>query len=324
MRVVLTGATGFIGAVVARQLRDRGDDVVAYVRNPAKAGPLRDGGCEVVEGSLVDRAAMQAALDGADALIHAAGMYEVGIPDGARDAMYESYVTATETVLDAAMAAGTGRIVYVSTLGAAGNTHGAIADEAFEHEPGYVSYYDETKHLAHVAAKGRIAQGAPVVIVQPGGVYGPGDTSVIATAIDLFLKRRMPVIPLPDAGISLAHVEDVAAGIIAALDKGRVGEAYILSGDNVTTRQMIETLAGVVGRKPPRLDLPTVFLRALAPVGPVVAPAMGLPPNLRETISAGEGVTYWGTSAKAEAELGYNPRPLAVGLEDLLRAEGRL
>ena len=146
----------------------------------------------------------------------------------------------------------------------------------------------------------------------------------MATAIDLFLKRRMPVIPLPDAGISLAHVEDVAAGIIAALDKGRVGQAYILSGDNVTTRQMIETLAGVAGRKPPRLDLPTAFLRVLAPVGPLVGPAMGMPPNLRETISAGEGVTYWGTYAKARAELGYHPRPLAVGLEDLLRAEGRL
>ena len=324
MRVLLTGATGFIGGVIARQLRDRGDDVVAYVRNPAKAAALRGMGCDIVEGSLVDDAALQAAMAGVDGVIHAAGMYEVGIQPETQDAMYEANVTATQQVLDAAVAAGAGRVVYLSTLGAAGNTRGAIADEGFEHEPGYVSYYDETKHLAHVAAEQRIAQGAPVVIVQPGGVYGPGDTSVIATAIDLFLKRRMPVIPLPDAGISLAHVEDVATGIVAALDKGRIGEAYILSGDNVTTRQMIETLAGVAGRKPPRLDLPTAFLRVLAPVGPLVGPAMGLPPNIRETISAGEGVTYWGTCAKARAELGYDPRPLAVGLEDLLRAEGRL
>lgn len=324
MRTLLTGATGFIGAVVARQLRDRGDAVVAYVRNPAKAEGLRAMGCEIAEGSLVDAAQVRAALADADAVIHAAGMYEVGIQEAHQQAMYEANVTGTETVLDAAMAAGTPRIVYVSTLGAAGNTHGAIADEDFDHEPGYVSYYDETKHLAHLAAEGRIAQGAPVVIVQPGGVYGPGDTSIMATAIDLFLKRRMPVIPLPDAGISLAHVEDVAAGIIGALDKGRLGESYILSGDNVTTRQMIETLAGVTGRKPPRLDLPTAFLRVLAPVGPLIGPAMGMPPNLRETITAGEGVTYWGSYAKARAELGYQPRPLAVGLEDLLRAEGRL
>lgn len=324
MRVLLTGATGFIGAVVARQLRDRGDQVVAYVRNPAKAADLRDFGCDVVEGSLTDAAQLQAALAGVDAVIHAAGMYEVGIQPEDRQAMHEANVTATQAVLDAAIAAGTGRIVHVSTLGAAGNTHGAIADEEFEHEDGYVSYYDETKHLAHLVAQERIASGAPVVIVQPGGVYGPGDHSVVATAIDLFLKRRMPAIPLPGTGMSLAHVEDVASGIVAALDKGRIGEAYILSGDNVTIRQMIETLAGVTGRRPPRLDVPTGVLRALAPAGPLIGPAMGLPPNIRESISAGEGVTYWGTYAKARAELGYHPRPLAVGLEDTLRAEGRL
>ena len=324
MRILLTGATGFIGSVIARQLRNRGDEVVAYVRDPAKAEGLRDMGCDIVEGSLVDEAQVQTALAGIDAVIHAAGMYEVGIQPEDRRAMYEANVTGTETVLDAALAAGTDRIVYVSTLGAAGNTHGAIADEGFEHEDGYVSYYDETKHLAHVAAEERIAQGAPVVIVQPGGVYGPGDHSVIATAIELFLKRRMPAIPLPGTGMSLAHVEDVAAGIVAALDKGRVGESYILSGDNVTIRQMIETLAGVTGRRPPRLDVPTGVLRALAPAGPLIGPAIGMPPNIRESISAGEGVTYWGTYAKARQELGYHPRPLAVGLEDTLRAEGRL
>lgn len=324
MRVFLTGATGFIGSVLARDLRARGDHVVAYVRDPAKAEDLRGLGCEIVDGSLVDVAQVQAALTGSDAVIHAAGMYDVGIPDSARPAMYEANVTGTETVLDAAVAADVDRVVYVSTLGAAGNTRGAIADETFKHEDSYVSYYDETKHLAHIVAEERIAQGAPVVIVQPGGVYGPGDHSVIATAIDLFLKRRMPAIPFPETGISLAHVEDIAAGIVAAMDKGRIGEAYILSGDNVTIRQMIETLAGVTGRRPPRLNVPTGVLRALAPIGPLVGPPMGLPTNMHESISASEGVTYWGTYAKARAELGYHPRPLAVGLEDLLRAEGRL
>lgn len=324
MRILLTGGTGFIGGVVARQLRDRGEYVVAYVRNPAKAQGLRTIGCEVVAGSLVDAAQLDAAMADVDAVIHCAGMYEVGITADSRPAMYEANVTATEAVLDRAVAAGVERVLYVSTLGAAGNTHGAIADEDFEHEPGYVSYYDETKHLAHLVAQERIAQGAPIVITQPGGVYGPGDHSVIATGIEMFLKRRMPAIPMAGGGVSLAHVDDVAAGIIAALDKGRIGESYILSGDNVTLRQLFETLAGVAGRRPPRWDLHTWMLRAIAPFGALVGPALGMSPNLREAISAGDGVTYWGTNEKAREELGYEPRPLAVGLQDLLRAEGRL
>lgn len=324
MRVLLTGATGFIGSALARRLRDRGDEVVAYVRNPDKANDLASIGCQVVKGELLDGDAFAAAAADADAVIHAAAVYEIGIPASERKSMFDTNVTGTETVLDAAIAAGVRRIVYVSTVGAFGNTRGLVADEDFQHSGKYVSYYDETKHLAHVAAERRIAEGAPIVVVQPSVVYGPGDHSSIGSVADMFLKRRLPAIAFPDMGFSAAYIDDVVEGLVAALDKGRLGEHYVLSGENVTMRQFVETLAEVAGRRAPRFDVPTPALRAMTPLGPLVGKAMKQRPNLAEIISASDGVTYWARYDKARSELGYEPRPLATGLKDLLRAEGRL
>ena len=324
MRVFLTGGTGFIGSVLARELRNRGDDVVAYVRNRDKAAPLADLGCDVVVGSITDTAQLTTAMEGVNAVIHCAGVYDVGVPESARPAMFEGNVTATERVLDAAVAVKAERILHISTVGAFGDTHGKVVDETYRHTGEYVSYYDETKHLAHVAAEERIAAGAPIIILQPGMVYGPGDTSPFAAAVNMFLQRRMPAVALPDNGFSAAHIDDIVSGIVAALDKGTIGETYVLSGDIVTMRQFIEVLAQVTGRKSPKFNAPTAFLRMLAPFGSVVGPALGLAPNLREVITAGDGVTYWATHEKATRELGYQPRPLAEGLRQTLQAEGRL
>ena len=137
--------------------------------------------------------------------------------------MYEANVLGTERVLKAAKAAGTPKIVYVSTVAAFGNTHGEIVDESFQH-PGkeFTSYYEQTKYEAHQVAKKLIADEAlPCVIVQPGGVYGPDDHSAIGTQINSFLDGKMPLIAFPDLGMNMIHVEDVAAGILLALDKRR-------------------------------------------------------------------------------------------------------
>ena len=324
MRVFLTGATGFIGSVLARDLRGRGDDVVAYVRNAGKAEPLAELGCEVVVGSLLETPQLTTAMEGADAVIHAAGVYDVGIPASARPAMYEGNVTATERVLDAAVAVNASRIVYLSTVGAFGNTNGEVVDENYRHSGRYVSYYDETKHRAHLVAEERIAAGAPIIIVQPSVVYGPGDHSAIGDVITMFLSGKLPAVATPTMGMSTAHVEDISTGIVAALDKGRIGESYVLGGDMVTMRSFVETLAEVSGRKAPRFNLPTGVLRAIAPLGSVIGPAMGMPPNIRELVSAGHDVTYWASHDKATEELGYRPRPLAEGLRQTLQAEGRL
>ena len=326
MRVFLTGATGFIGGQIARQLRARGDDVVALVRDRARAGELEELGCELIEGDLGATDAIVAGLQGADAAIHNAAIYKVGIPKSEHRLMYEANVRGTETVLRAALDAGTPKVVYVSTIGAFGNTHGEVVDESYEHAgKSFTSYYEQTKYEAHQIAKRLIAdEGLPAVIVQPGGVYGPHDHSAIGTQINQFLAGRMPMIAFPDAGFNMVYVEDVAAGILLALDRGEVGEAYVLGGEITTMRGLIEAVADVAGKRAPKRALPTPMLKAMTPVGPLVGKMMGQPPNLRELISSADEVTFWARDDKARAQLGYAPRDLATGLRETLAAEGKL
>jgi dihydroflavonol-4-reductase len=325
MKAFVTGGTGFIGGEVARQLRERGDEVACLVRNPEKATKLSELGCQLVRGDLGDEVAIRRGMEGCDAVIHAAAMYEVGIPASKRPAMYDANVRGTERVLRAALEARVPRVVHVSTVGAFGNTRRQVVDEAYEH-PGkeFTSYYEETKLESHrIAERMTAEEGLPCVIVQPGGVYGPGDTSQVADLLDQFLSGRMPLIPFPELGICLAHVEDIAAGILLALDKGKVGEAYVLSGPVTTMRDAVEVVGGLTGRKAPKRAVPVGLLKALTPVGPVVGKVMGQPPNLRELISSADGVTFWASHEKATRELGYAPRGMEEGLRQTLEADDR-
>src|SRR5215217_8243260 len=259
MKVFVTGGTGFIGGHVVRKLRDRGDEVRALVRDPGKATGLRDLGCEIVSGSLADAAAIRAGMEGCDGAIHGAAVYEVGIPESQHEAMHDANVGGTETVLRAALEAKVPRVVYISTVAAFCNTHGEVVDESYEH-PGtsYTSYYEETKVEAHRIAKRLIAEeGLPCVIVQPGGVYGPDDHSAIGQQMNQFLAGRMPLIAFPEAGFNMVHVDDVADGVLLALDRGKVGESYVLGAQITTMRELMETLAKVAGKRAPKRALPT-------------------------------------------------------------------
>jgi dihydroflavonol-4-reductase len=324
VKVFVTGGTGFIGGEVVRQLRARGDEVVCLVRSPGKAMELTDLGCELVSGDLADAEAIRRGMEGCDAVVHAAAMYEVGIPAKQHPAMWEANVAGTEHVLSAAREAQVAKVVYVSTVGVFGNTHRQVVDESYEH-PGreFTSYYEETKLEAHRIAKRMIADGLPGVIVQPGGVYGPGDTSQVADLLEQFFAGRMPLMPFPELGICLSHVEDIAGGILLALDRGRVGETYVLSGPVTTMREAVETVAAATGRRAPRYAMPTILLRALTPIGPLVGKLMGQPPNLSELISSADGVTFWASHEKASRELGYAPCGLEEGLRQTLEADDR-
>ncbi len=134
----------------------------------------------------------------------------------------------------------------------------------------------------------------------------------------------MPAIIFPDLGFNMVHVDDVADGILLALDEGKGGEAYVLGGEITTMRDLFSKLADASDRKPPRFTVPTGLVKLMTPIGPLVGKVMGQPPNLRELISAADGVTYWAKHDKAIAELGYQPRGLSDGLRDLLAAEGKL
>lgn len=323
MRAFVTGATGFIGGCVAAILRGRGDEVVALVRDPDRAGALRDLGCELVTGGLGDADAIVKGMAGADAVFHVAGDYRVGLGKEACEEMRATNVDGTRTVLQAAHDAGVARTVYVSTVGIFGNTHGELADETFRRDEsqGFLSCYDETKYRAHQVAEEFVAKGDPVIIAAPGGVYGPEDHSALGTLFDMARKGRMKWAPFGDMGITVAHVEDIAQGIVDAHDRGRPGEFYVLAGPAMRQIEIAGVVTKVAGKKPPRGNLPTWVVKMAIPFGPLVGKAMGLEPNVREMIRAAEGVTYWARADKAAAELGWSPRPLEQGVRDTFAAE---
>lgn len=325
MKVFVTGGTGFIGGEIVRQLRDRGDEVVCLLRSPGKATKLRELGCKLVTGSLADETAIRQGMDGCEAVIHAAAMYEVGIPTEQRPAMWEANVTGTERVMKAALEEKVSRIVYVSTVGIFGNTHKQVVDETYKNpETDFTSYYEETKLEAHKLVQRMIdEQDLPAIIVQPGGVYGPGDTSQVADLLEQFFAGKLPLMPFPELGICMSHVEDIASGVLLALHRGGLGETYVISGPVTTMREAIETVAKVSGRKAPTRNLPTVLMKAMIPIGPLVGKVMGQPPNLRELISSADNVTFWASYEKAQRELGYSPRGMEEGLRQTLEADDR-
>ena len=153
-----------------------------------------------------------------------------------------------------------------------------------------------------------------------GVLIDPGPESSLPT----LLAGKLPLIPLPDLGVCMSHVEDIAGGILLALDRGRPGETYVISAPATTMREAVETVARVAGRKPPKYAVPTPLLKAMIPIGPLVGKLMNQPPNLREMISSADKVTFWASHEKATRELGYEPRGLEQGLREMLEVEGRI
>jgi len=308
VRVFATGTTGFLGSVIAEQLRARGDTVVALVRDPAKAELLRKTGRDVVVGDLADPDALKRGCDGCDAVVHAGAIYELGINAPRRVDMYEANVNGTDRVLSAALAVRVPKVVHVSSIVVFGNTNGKIVDETYRRADSYTSYYDETKTLAHRVAEGFGAKGLPVVIAQPGQIYGPGDHSGIGAIFRRAAARKLPMLTFGDLGMSFVHVADVASGIVALIDRGRPGQAYVLGGEMARLRDAVRIVASLAGTPPPRFEVPASILRFVARLRPDVA----------EVVRSADGVTFWATDAKARAELDYAPRSLREGLVSYL------
>ena len=313
MRAFVTGGGGFIGARVVRRLVAAGTEVRAIARSEGSASTLRDAGCEVVVGDVLDAAVLIGALRGCDVAYHLAGDYRVGIRREERRAMEAANVTATERVLDAAVQAGVARIVHVSTINAFGDTGYRVVDETWERPRPYryVSAYDETKHRAHLVAHARIDAGAPVLIAMPGGVYGPGDHSSVGGVLADAAAGRLRAITFGDLGMNMASVDDIAAGIALVGGRGRLGESYVLGGEITTLAELVRRVSAIGRHRPPAMTTPTWVLRAAAPLVRRVGPDLG------EIVAAGAGVTYWASDAKARRELGYAPRDLETGLSEV-------
>jgi dihydroflavonol-4-reductase len=314
VRVFVTGATGFVMGAVARALRARGDAVVALVRDPSRATSLTAVGCELVAGDVVDPTSAAAELQRCDALIHGAAIYEIGVTPERRQVMEATNVTGTRSILEVARAVGTPRIVYVSTIAAFGNTHGSVVAEGHEPTSPATSAYEDTKRRAHEIALDAARNGVPLVIVQPGQVYGPRDHTAVGANFSAIAAGKLRYRALEDLGLNFVHVDDLADGILRALDRGRLGECYILGGEIATLGDAYRAVADATGRGLPPLVIPSGVLRL----------AGRLIPSMREVVSSA-GVTFWATDAKARSELGTMPRDLKTGMRDVFgRSEARL
>jgi nucleoside-diphosphate-sugar epimerase len=301
-----------------------GHQVVALVRTPSKADALRALGVILAEGDITDAGSLRAPMTGVDGVFHCAAWYKIGLAHG--DTARRINVDGTRNVLHAMRDLGIPKGVYTSTLAVFSDTGGREVDESYYHHADpFLSEYDRTKWRAHYeVALPLIREGLPLVIVQPGAIYGPGDTSALRTMFIDYLKRKLPAIPAKTA-FSWGYIEDVAHAHVLALEQGRVGESYIICGPSHTLTEVFEEAERITGVPAGRLHPGPGLLKAASGVMGVVGRIVPLPAHLTaEGLRVLAGVTYTGSNAKARRELGYAPRSLAEGLRQTLTHEMRL
>ncbi len=312
MKAFVTGGSGFIGRHLVRKLVERGYDVVALARSPESAQLLTALGARVAQGDISDESSMREPMRGADVVFHVAGWYKIGADDWMKAETIN--VGGTRKVLRLAHELGVPRIIYASTVAVFGDTGGRLVDENYRSNGPFLSEYDRTKWLAHYkVAEPLIEQGAPITIVMPGGVYGPGDHSMIGELMRQFYNG-MPAVLGPETTLTYAHVEDIAEGIILAAEKGRVGESYVLAGPPVPLGEMVDFWSYLTGKSAPALRIPARYLHPFAPLIGVLSSLLPLPAFFSREAAEVVGATYMASADKAHKELGWQPRPLQAGM----------
>jgi dihydroflavonol-4-reductase len=324
--VLVTGASGFLGSAIAAALRARAHDVQTLVR-PSSPRTNLDPRDTVREGDLRDRASLTAALKGVRFLFHAAADYRLWARNP--EEIRRNNVEGTRLVMEEALRAGVERIVYtssVATLELAGR--GAATEEHPLAEEGAVGAYKRSKVAAERLVEAMVRRdGLPAIIVNPSSPIGPRDVRPTPTGRIIIeaASGRMPA--FIDTGLNLVHVDDVAAGHVAALDRGRIGERYILGGKNVLFADMLADIARLVGRLPPTLKLPRRMIYPIAYAAELMAKARGVEPFVTlDGLRMARHHMFFDDS-KARRELGYASRPYRDGLSDAIawfRSHGAL
>jgi dihydroflavonol-4-reductase len=318
MRALVTGATGFVGSAVARALTRAGWQVRALARAGSDQRNLRPLTVEIATGDLLDEASIREALRDCDALFHVAADYRLGAAHA--PGLYRTNVEGTRNALDAAQRMKIGRVVYTSSVaavglpvdGSPGNEDTAVALSDM------IGHYKRSKFLAEQLVRERAGAGAPVIIVNPSTPIGPGDLKPTPTGrmvLDAALGRMPAYV---DTGLNIVHVDDVAAGHLRALERGRIGERYILGGEDMTLREILVHISAVVGRRPPAVRLPHAVLLPLALAMEGWARLTGAEARATvESVRMARKHMYY-SSDKAVRELGYSWRAPTAAFQDAI------
>ncbi len=317
--ILVTGASGFVGSAVARALLARGHRVRALVRLSSPRTNLANLDLEVVEGDLRDPASLARAMAGQQHLFHVAADYRLWAPDP--DEIVRANVEGTQAVMQAARAAGLERIVYTSSVATlALREDGVPVDETAPQDPAKsIGAYKRSKTLAERLVERMVAEeGLPAVIVLPSTPIGPRDVKPTPTGRIIVEAATGKMPAFIDTGLNLVHVDDVANGHLLAWNKGRIGERYILGGQDVELGAMLRTIAELVGRKPPTVKLPRAPLFPLAYAAEFVARFTSREPFV--TVDGLKMARYrmFFSSQKAEQELDYRARPYREALSDAI------
>jgi dihydroflavonol-4-reductase len=318
MAVLVTGATGFLGTAVVRQLVARGETVRVLARPHSDRSNIVDVPVDVHEGDLRDKASLRTACAGCEALYHVAADYRLWVKDPT--VLYGSNVEGTRNLMETALDSGVSRIVYTSSVA----TLGLNADATPAHEETPVSledmigHYKRSKYLAEAVVKDLIRErGLPAVIVHPSTPVGPRDIKPTPTGrlVRDAAHGRIPA--YVDTGLNIVHVDDVAAGHVMAFDKGEIGRRYVLGGDNLSLREILSTVARLCGREPPRIRLPRLPIYPIAYLSEVWA-SMTDGPEPQATVDGLKMAKkkMFFDSSRAQNELGYRSRSAEEALAD--------
>jgi hopanoid-associated sugar epimerase len=320
LTTLITGATGFVGSAVLRQLIEAGHKVRALVRPGSERRNLKGLEVETVSGELRDPASLARAVKGCNALFHIAADYRLWVPRP--EEIYRTNVEGTRNLMRAAQQAGVERVVYTSSVA----TLGLKADRTPADETTLVTlkdmigHYKRSKYLAEEVVR-KLAQeeGLPAVIVNPTAPVGPRDIKPTPTGRMVLDAAAGRIPAYVETGLNVVHVDDVAAGHLLALERGTVGERYVLGGTNMAFKEILSDIAMIAGKTPPRIRLPHRLVLPLAYLAQGFARITGKEPLM--TVDGVRLAKKWMffSTEKAIREFGYQPRPARVAFEDAIQ-----
>lgn len=323
MKYLVTSSTSFIGRWVARKLVEQGHEVRSLARNPEKTRHLGETGVEVMRGDLTRKESMRDAMTGMDGVFHTAEWHQLGVKDKKEIAVAEAInVTGTRNVMELVQELKIPRCIYTSTLSIFSDTKGRKFNETYRPHGPWSSIYDYTKWEAHYEIVQKMQeQRVPIIIVQPGLVYGPGDPGSTHNMWVAYLQKRLKMVPKKTA-FCWGHVEDIATGHIQAMEKGKPGESYILAGPQHTLVEAFEIAQKITGIKPPRFHPGPFTMQFFAAIMGIVGHLKQMPEaSSSEALRTLAGKTYLGADQKARLELDFLPRSLEAGLRETLALE---